>query len=289
VFSNAVDTANKFTRPVVISTRTEAGKVEGGLAAFVVLNQDGWVLTAAHVWGPQVTADQHQVERKERDGKVAAINANRGYNPDRKRREIRRLPANPNWLTNVSYWWAADGAKAVAIHLSPLADLALVKLDGFPIATIAAFPTFGNPGSHITPGTALCKLGFPLSKVEASWDTAANTFRLGSVAWPVFPLDGMMTRSVNIEDAPTGTVAKYIETSTPGLRGQSGGPYFDVDARVWAIQSRTMHYELGFSPKVKDGGREVSEHQFLNVGWGADVEEVVKLTAAHGVHIDIAP
>jgi hypothetical protein len=178
--------------------------------------------------------------------------------------------------------------QAITVHVNPLADLALVKLDAFPMATITAFPTFGNPAAHVTPGTMLCKLGFPLSEVDVSWDGAANRFRIASVAWPFFPLEGMMTRTVNIEDTTSGAVANYIETSTPGLRGQSGGPYLDVDAKVWAIQSRTNHYPLGFSPKVKDGGRDVVEHQFLNVGLGTDVEEIVKLTAAHGVHVDVA-
>jgi S1-C subfamily serine protease len=50
----------------------------------------------------------------------------------------------------------------------------------------------------------------------------------------------------------------YIETSTPGLRGQSGGPIFDTQGTIWGIQVKTSHYPLGFNQK----------DQFLNAGLG---------------------
>jgi len=44
-----------------------------------------------------------------------------------------------------------------------------------------------------------------------------------------------------------------------------------------------MHYPLGFSPKVKEANREVVEHQFLNVGLGAHVEEIIRILRANRV------
>jgi hypothetical protein len=90
-------------------------------------------------------------------------------------------------------------------------------------------------------------------------------------------------------DAAGNQVAKFIETSTPGLRGQSGGPLFDVDGKVWGIQSRTNHYDLGFAPTVKEGGRSLMEHQFLNTSWSADIDEIVQIAVANGVSLSIAP
>lgn len=57
-----------------------------------------------------------------------------------------------------------------------------------------------------------------------------------------------------------------IETSSPGLKGQSGGPIFDKEGTVFGIQSRTMHFPLGFAPPVQDGTARHKEHQFINVG-----------------------
>ncbi|MCQ2070262.1 MAG: serine protease, partial [archaeon] len=50
----------------------------------------------------------------------------------------------------------------------------------------------------------------------------------------------------------------YVETTTPGMRGQSGGPIFDTAGRIYAMQSRTEHIPLGF---------EVG-NQFMNIGMG---------------------
>jgi hypothetical protein len=288
LFRKATVIADKFTRALVISTRQESGKVEGALAAFVLVNADGWALTAAHVFQLQATFDAHQIERADHARKVATINANTHFNAQRKQREIRHLKANPAWLTHISHWWGAPGVTAVPIFISPMADLALVKLNGHPMDGVV-FPTFGNPAAHIGPGTFLCKLGYPFNAVDVSWDDIAKQFHLGNKSWPLFPLEGMMTRTIHIADPAGNPVAKFIETSTPGLRGQSGGPVFDADGTVWGIQSRTNHYDLGFAPPVKEGGRTVIEHQFLNTSWSADVEEIQKLAAANGVNIAIAP
>ncbi len=67
---------------------------------------------------------------------------------------------------------------------------------------------------------------------------------------------------------------KYIETSTPGLKGQSGGPTIDVNGVVWAIQAKTLHLPLGFDPQVP-GKKGQTEHQFLNVGLGIHPETLL--------------
>jgi len=74
-----------------------------------------------------------------------------------------------------------------------------------------------------------------------------------------------------------------LETSTPGLRGQSGGPIFDTKGTIWALQSRTSHFPLGFSPKVKKDGKDIEENQFLNVGWGVHAELIAAFLKDNGV------
>ncbi|GAI45805.1 unnamed protein product [marine sediment metagenome] len=87
---------------------------------------------------------------------------------------------------------------------------------------------------------------------------------------------GFFTRNVLAGSTPDGKYQiKFIETSTPGLRGQSGGPIFDVYGNIWGIQSRTQHLPLGFSPKIKKAGKETEEHQFINVGWGIHPETLI--------------
>ena len=92
---------------------------------------------------------------------------------------------------------------------------------------------------------------------------------------PRFPIDGMMTRQ--IADA-NGTIFG-IEMSTPGLRGQSGGPLFDEDGIIYGMQFATKHLHLGFDiidMKIQSGGMErtVSNQPFLHVGHCIYVEVI---------------
>jgi hypothetical protein len=79
-----------------------------------------------------------------------------------------------------------------------------------------------------------------------------------------------------------------MRPSTPGLRGQSGGPVFDVNGVVWGIQSQTRHLELGFQPTIEQKGKRIQENQFLNVGLASSVSEVVKLFENAGVKYEKA-
>ncbi len=105
---------------------------------------------------------------------------------------------------------------------------------------------------------------------------------------PLFPLEGMFTRELILPTAlgvsPPPFPLKMIETSSPGLRGQSGGPIFDLDGTIWAIQSMTAHLELGFTPRVQGVG---VEHQFLNVGMGVHVETILGLLNEAGVSYEV--
>lgn len=61
-----------------------------------------------------------------------------------------------------------------------------------------------------------------------------------------------------------------FEMSTPGLRGQSGGPAFDTEGRVWGMQFRTKHLDLDFDVDeevLRKGTKQrVTDSAFLHVG-----------------------
>ncbi len=152
-------------------------------------------------------------------------------------------------------------------------------------AFIKNYPVFKEP-VHLQHGTSLCKLGFPFYDVKAGYDKEKNSFSFGPSVFPIprFPLEGMFTRDIAAGKSADGLYdIKFLETSSPGLRGQSGGPIFDTKGRIWAIQSQTRHLPLGFSPKIKSGNKEVEENQFLNVAWGAHVETILKFLDQHSI------
>ena len=121
------------------------------------------------------------------------------------------------------------------------------------------------------------------------YDEKANTFTLpeGSVPvpLPLLPMEGMFTRAVNTH-APgsgDGESSPFIETSTPSLIGQMGGPVFDANAVVWGIRSHTMHHALGFRPPVPGGTATEVENQFLNTGLAVHTAVIRQLLDTEGV------
>ena len=49
MFRKAVDLARRFTVPVVISAQQKNGRCASAIGACVVVNSDGWIVTARHV------------------------------------------------------------------------------------------------------------------------------------------------------------------------------------------------------------------------------------------------
>jgi S1-C subfamily serine protease len=290
MFAKAMELVAQFTRPVILSKRLEDKTVQSGMATFVVVNKDGWILTAAHVVNDVLLAEQHGKERAEYQTKLNAINADTTTTPGKKRFLAGQLTAKSSWITNNSAWWGQDGIGFDVIHFNHEADLAVAKLNGqINKLDIKTYPRFADPAKPLVQGTSLCRLGFPFHEVKTTFSTTTGLFEL--IDLPplcMFPNDGIMTRNIAFADAVGAKTIHFIETSTPGLRGQSGGPIFDVNGTVWALQSRTSSLALGFSPKVVINRKEIVEHQFMHVGWGTHVSHIRELFAHHKIDFQSA-
>jgi S1-C subfamily serine protease len=146
--------------------------------------------------------------------------------------------------------------RAVDFQIDPEADVAIARLENADLSGMSVFPVFQNPSSDPRPGTSLCRLGFPFVQVTAAFDDVTGRFTLQNFAPPpMFPNDGIHTRIMIAPDPAKNRSVKFIETSTPGFMGQSGGPLFDVEGQVWGIQYKTSFLELGFSPKKQGRGQ----------------------------------
>jgi len=161
MFARAVQVAQRFTRPVIVSKRLANGTVTSGCAAFVVVNEDGWIVTAGHAVADLVAYQQPAV-------------------PPAK--------ADPERISNVSYWWGKDGVTVAELTVDGLADLAVGRLDPFDRREVLNYPTFGNSARPLLPGTALCRLGFPFHAIEATFIEATGQFQLaeGTIPLPLF-------------------------------------------------------------------------------------------------------
>lgn len=275
MFADAYAIASEYTRPVIVSIRYWDGTVESACGAFVLLNDRGWIATAAHILDSFFQYRQHSAEIKNYEDAVAQIERNEALRPKQRKKQIGKLRPNPKWVRNHSFWWGKDGVELKDVSGLQKADLAIGRLEPFEATPSARYPVLKDPTKNLRPGTSLCKLGFPFHKIQASFDEPNNRFELPREAFPVprFPIDGIYSRNILVPKRPEDKYeVKFLETSSAGLRGQSGGPIFDVKATLWGLQVKTAHLALGFNPKVRKNGREVEENQFLNVGWGVHPE-----------------
>lgn len=289
MFANAYELASNFTRPVIISNRFFDKSVNCGCGAYVVINDEGWIISVAHLFDSKFEYVKHKNLISDYEKQVQIIQQNQKLNSKQKIKKIKQLKPNPKWIINNSLWWG-DGVELKDIKLLPEGDLLVGRLDPFDPKMIESYPVFKDP-TNLKIGTSLCKLGFPFYKIEATFKEDTGIFELApnTLPLPLFPIDGIYTRDIIAGKSNNGKYdIKLLETSSPGLRGQSGGAIFDVNGTIWAIQSKTYHFELGFSPKVKNKGREIEENQFLNIGAGVHPSLIVEFLRDNRIKFDIS-
>ena len=277
MFANAYKIVKHFTHPVIISRRFFDKTVECECGAFIVINDEGWIITVNHLFESFFVFQAHAQEISGYYEKVRSIQEDERLDAKRKRKKVGQIKVNPKWITNYSFWWGCDGVQLQDLKRIPEGDWAIGRLEPFDSKAISVYPVLKDP-KDINPGTSLCKIGYPFYQVEATFNETTNTFGLApnTLPLPRFPIEGIFTRNIIAEKSRDARYEiKFLETSSPGLRGQSGGPIFDSKGTVWAVQCRTVHFPLGFNPKIKKNGHEIEENQFLNAGIGVHPELLI--------------
>lgn len=293
MFAKAYDLASRFTLPVIVSNRFYDGTVTSGLGSFIVINDKGWILTVAHLFESKLKGDIDSSEIRKFNEDKTKITNDPSFLDLQKKKKVKNLEGDrikPKWITNNSLWWGADDFLIEKFEINKELDLATGQIKNFDPGRISGYPVFIDAPA-MKHGSSLCKLGFPFHKVESSFDPAKNAFIIAPNVLPIprFPLEGIFTRTIESGKTKDGKFdIRLIETSSPGLMGQSGGPVFDAEGNVWGIQSRTMHLPLGFEPTVKKKGREVTENQFLNVGLGVHVQSIIQFLDSYKIEYAVA-
>lgn len=266
MFTHAIDVATNFTNPFVGFRRRANGEVFTTMGAFIVVNADGWILTSGHIVDEILARTNEAGSDAEGDDDGARVVAH-------------------------SELWAVPGflrtkPRLVEAQVNRVADVGICRIEPFDAESVVAYPVFRDCTiAPIEQGMSICRLGFPFCDVPATFNEQRNEFELDDRAFPVprFALDGIVAR-FNRRVMDDGNAAGlYIETSTPGLRGQSGGPLLDTSGRVCGVQSHTSHVDLGFDAQYDANEGTVTERQFLNVGAATHVDEARALLDSAGV------
>jgi hypothetical protein len=289
MFEKAIEKALGFTKPLHTISRTYGGLIIPGTATLFFVNDSGVAVTCKHVMNLIPTADNLNLTyskfREERNNLVKDNKYKRNLNG-------LELKYKYNSETTVQlknmFMNCFDKIEQITFHVHPTLDLAIVEFKGFEKILYNSHASFVKTSSNMKQGKYLCRLGYPFPefnnfkhdpvKDDIEWTTE------GISASPAFPIDGIITRFVG---DTTGKISG-IEMSTPGLRGQSGGPLFDVNGTVYGMQFATNHLHLGFDMKekeiVSDGKKsKVSNYPFLHVGRCIHVDEIKTFLTEHKI------
>lgn len=280
MFSEAYELASQYTWPVIITSKTIEDVVSCSGGSFVIINDNGWFITVAHIFdSSKALSDSEPLVLKYKQ-EVDRIQQNNSLTEADKINKINKLEKDPNWLTDLSYWWGSDNAEIENVVFLEENDLVIGKLKNVDLSAIESYPVFKNP-ENLKPGTSLCKLGFPFHDISATYNAENHNFELceDAVPVPLFPIEGIYTRDNFEEDDATGKVGLFLETSSPGLPGQSGGPIFDAKGNVWAIQSKTRSFLLEFGTETE---------QYFNVGLGVHPKVIVDFLRQNNIIFDIS-
>lgn len=285
MFVGAIEIASRFTRPIHTIVRywdtTEA--VPASATLFFV-NDQGWALTCKHVahlvlaTGIKERFAQFKAECAAAKKKSRHVTHQIGQKFGYKKGVIIELQ---NLLIN-----CVDGPLDLKGVLHPTADLALLKFTGYKKLLCDHFPMFAADGGSLKPGKLLCRLGYPFPEfTNFRYNKDADEIewtKEGRESTPRFPLEGMVTRTLN-----DGATTFGFELSTPGLKGQSGGPAFDSDGRIWGVQFATNHLDLDFDVNmdvVRAGKRRpVQDYAFLRVGHAIRIDLLKNFMREHSV------
>ncbi len=253
MFVEAIKKVSEFTRPIYTITREyNSDFVMPCAATMFFVNELGVAITCKHITEiiAQVDAvnNQYFQFKKEKESLPISNKFNRKL---RDLEQKYRYQENTTIQIKNTFIDCVDKFDTFEIIEHPGYDLAIIKFNGFEKLGYKNYATFLKDDSQILQGKYLCRLGYPfpeysnykynLEKDDIEWT------RGGQTGTPRFPIDGMITRHLL-----NGNEIFGIELSTPGLKGQSGGPLFDTDGKIYGMQSMTHHLHLGFDIKEED-------------------------------------
>ena len=185
-----------------------------------------------------------------------------------------------------------DNIGAIDVTEHPTADLAIMQLKGFTKKLYDGTAVFAKDSSELQPGLFLCRLGYPFPEFSNfTYDTQAETISWSPQSTRVvrFPIEGMVTRHLA---SPDGKISG-VELSTPGLRGQSGGPLFDNKGVIYGMQSMTNHLHLGFdmmNQEMVSGGKKIkiTNQPCLHVGQCVHVDIIKEFLKQNNIQFSEA-
>jgi len=290
MFVNAIDEVAKFTRPIHTITRFYGETiVNPGTSTLFFVNELGCAITCRHVMDFLGTREAINKQYSDFKAEKDTIGKNNKYNKRLKELEEKYKYKNEVIIQMKEQFVACTNEPALRYRWinHPTYDLSIIIFEDFKNAAYESFAYFVKESSALKQGKFLCRLGFPFHEFTNFKYNEVND----DIEWteegitnaPRFPMEGMLTRNFSTDGKIWG-----LELSTPGLRGQSGGPLFDSNSNIAGVQSATHHLHLGFDMKNfehKANGRtiKVSNQPFLHAGICVHVDIIKEFLKSNNI------
>ncbi len=282
MYKKSIKNNSKYLVPFVEGIKYYgSNEIEHALGTMIILNDDGDILTCKHIAQEFIINDQLAASYPK------LLNDLKNCKNDKEKEELEKkynITKSTAVLTNINLPFKIDRDINIEIKLHSYLDLAIIRFKGIKVK-FDNYPVFAK--NIPEQGQSVCKLGFAFpeySYFEYSEEKENIVLKKEKVDnFPLFPMDGIVTRIVMDER----NEKSMFETSTPGIRGQSGGPIFSPEGIIYGIQSFTKQLDLNFDidMNVKRGimEKKVTYTPFINLGVGVTSVEIIKFLDENGI------
>lgn len=278
MFKQSIKNNSKFLTPFLQGIKLYGSEeILSNIGTMIIINEDGILLTCKHIADeiintkilidsyPNLLEQLKQLSQKEK----------------KQFEKQNNLTEEACVLSTINWFFDMPINTTIKIIPHPFLDLAIIKLEGIKFE-IDNYPIFSEQIPE--QGQSICKLGYAFPTVDIFKYNKENNDIIvkedGFLELPLFPIDGIVTRHINMNIDNKKYDNVMFETSTPGLRGQSGGPIFAPDGLIYGIQTMTSHMDLNFdiNTEVKRGNKtkKITSTSFINLGIGISSKEIIK-------------
>ena len=112
MFQEAVKLASEFTFPIIISRKTVAGECSSMIGTLVVINKEGWIVTAGHILSKWVQLTQSVEATRATLAEQAAIKADASLTNKQRTKRLQQAHASGKTI--------ARNARSSCLGLIPL-------------------------------------------------------------------------------------------------------------------------------------------------------------------------
>ena len=102
MFRNAYAIARQYTWPVVLSRKTIGGTCSSTIGACVVVNDEGWIVTAGHILEQINTLHEGAQLARDVEAQRNAIESDTTINPNEKRRRLLKMKKSSRKTTQIA-------------------------------------------------------------------------------------------------------------------------------------------------------------------------------------------